>query len=713
MSPNHVERAFQEAVNFCQTGQFSQAKVIFRQLLKHLPNHPQLLTNLGRIELLSGKVLKGIDLLKKSISIEAHQPQALLYMGNGFFDLKQYSKAIQCFRSAVELQADYSEAYFSLGLAFQELKQFEDSLFHYDKALIFNTEYVEAYNNRGSVLLQLKCLDEALASFKQAIRLQPNYADAHYNLANLLQTFRRYEEALISYDVAISLQEDDADAYINRGNLLVKMYCNLEAIKSFDAAISHKPNLINAYLGKANAYANLNQVKLALQCYDKAEKINLNTDFLLGNQLHLKMQLCDWHDISRHMHQLKTGINKGLKVSIPFPILALFDDLALQQKAAKIYSPTSRVSPIARPQNKKIRIAYFSADFHDHATMHLMSDVFENHDKNAFEIFAFSFGPDKQDSWRKKVEPLFHQFIDVRLNSDDEIVALARNLQLDIAIDLKGYTQDARSDIFAARMASVQVNYLGYPATMGVTYMDYIIADEILIPHESQAYYSEKIAYLPHCYQPNMRLRDVADTHSSRADLGLPDTGFIYCCFNSVYKITPTTFDCWMLILNQVEGSVLWLLTSDQTVVSNLKVQAEKRGVDKSRLVFAQHLPVNEHLVRFNHADLFLDTLPYNAHTTASDALREGLPLITCVGESFAARVAASILHTLNLDELIANNYEEYTKLAVKLATTPNYLSQIKQKLRKELTISPLFDSVTYTKNIEACYVSMLTNRDI
>jgi predicted O-linked N-acetylglucosamine transferase (SPINDLY family) len=341
--------------------------------------------------------------------------------------------------------------------------------------------------------------------------------------------------------------------------------------------------------------------------------------------------------------------------------------------------------------------------------MHLMAELFECHDKKKFELIAFSFGPDKQDQWRKRVLLCFDQFVDVKLKSDREISLLARKMEIDIAIDLKGFTQDCRPNIFAEGSAPIQVSYLGYPGTMAADYIDYLIADRTLIPEESQKYYSEKIVYMPNSYQVNISKRSVSEASLLRHELGLPNTGFIFCCFNNNYKITPTTFDSWMRILKKVDGSVLWLFShyDNTTTTKNLKKEAIKFGINEDRLVFAKHVPNEEHLNRIKQADLFIDTLPCNAHTTASDALRMGLPVLTCMGNSFASRVAASVINAVNLPELITTNQEQYESLAIELATHPEKLKIIKEKLVSNLSTAPLYDTKLFTKNLESAYTMM------
>jgi predicted O-linked N-acetylglucosamine transferase (SPINDLY family) len=404
---------------------------------------------------------------------------------------------------------------------------------------------------------------------------------------------------------------------------------------------------------------------------------------------------------------------------MPFPLLAYIDDPVLHKLAAEIWTRTKCPSSHtlgaiqARSKKTKIRIGYYSADYRNHPVTHLMAGIFELHDKSRFELTAFSFGPDSNDGMRQRVSAAFDRFIDAREMSDSAVARLSRELEIDIAIDLAGFTQNSRTGILAERCAPVQVNYLGYPGTMGAPYVDYIIADKRVVPEASQAFYSEKIAYLPDSYLPTSHQADDVNWQDSgsvytRAAFGLPDSGFVFCCFNNNYKITPTIFDCWMRLLERVEGSVLWLFEDNPVAAGNLRREAERRGMDKQRLAFAKRVPrLSEHLARYRFADLFLDTLPYNAHTTASDALWAGLPVLTCMGQSFASRVAGGLLKAIELPELVTHTQEEYENRAIELATNPGKLAAIKQKLQANRLTTPLFDSKAFTHNLEAVYTAM------
>ena len=424
------------------------------------------------------------------------------------------------------------------------------------------------------------------------------------------------------------------------------------------------------------------------------------------------MKICSWLSYEDSFQKLFKKVKDSKRVSQPFSLLALNDDALLHKKSSEIYTqskyPVNSALGLTRKYavKEKIKIGYFSADFKNHPVAALIAELFEVHDRNIFEIYAFSL-VSATDKMRGRLHRAFDHFIDAEGMSDIAVAKLARDLNIDVAVDLTGFTQFSRAGIFSCRAAPIQINYLGYPGTMGGGCIDYIIADKTLIPLESQSYYSEKVIYLPNSYQVNDRSRLISDRKFTRQQLGLSEEGFVFCCFNNNYKILPSTFYGWMRILKVVEGSVLWLLADNPWAVKNLKEQALIHGIDANRLVFAEKMPPPEHLARHRQADLFLDTFPYNAHTTASDALWAGLPVLTLMGRSFASRVAASLLHAVGLPMLITNSQGEYEALAIELAMNPDNLANIKSTLDKNRLIAPLFNTPLFAKNLEAAYLKI------
>ena len=674
-----VTPSIQDAVALHQQGQLAQAEAIYRQILAAEPKNANALHLLGVIASQAGCYQVAIDLIDQAIEVNPHEAAFHYNRGLALQELKTFDAAIACYDKAIALKPNYAEAYSNRGAALKELKQFETAIANYDKAIALKPNYADAYSNRGTAFQELKQLYAAIACYDKAIALKPNYAEAYSNRGNALKELKQFETALASYDMAISLKPDFAEAYSNRGNAL-------QELKQFDAALAS---------------------------YDKAFSLKPDHDYLLGMRQHARMFISDWQDFESSVLKLSLKIQGNVKATSCLTALALLMSLPEHRKAAEIwstdrypYNPSLGSIP-KRSKQAKIKIGYYSADFHNHATAYLIAQLFELHDKDKFEIIAFSFGPDEKDGMRSRIAQTFDQFIDVTTLSDKAIAQLSREIGIDIAVDLKGLTQDCRLGIFSFKAAPIQVSYLGYPGTLGTEYMDYLIADRVLIPPESQQYYSEKIVYLPGSYQVNDRKRVISQTKFNRQEMGLPEEGFVFCCFNNNYKITPPVFDVWVRILNAVEKSVLWLFEDNSTAATNLRKEAQRRGLDPARLVFAKRMDLPEHLARHSLADLFLDTLPCNAHTTASDALWAGLPVLTRIGESFASRVAGSLLHAIGLPELVTESEEDYEALAVELGTNPVKLKAIKAKLEKNRLTTPLFDTPLFAKHIEAAYTKM------
>jgi predicted O-linked N-acetylglucosamine transferase (SPINDLY family) len=597
--------------------------------------------------------------------------QAISQHQSGNFD-----KAIEIYRLLDKRYPKTPHVLNMLGTAEAERGNFLESIEILGELLKINPDIPVVLNNRGIALHKLKRFEEALQSFDHALQLKPDLAEVHYNRGKALLDIKRLDEAVLSFDRAIQLQPDYPGAHNNRGVALLGLKRFDEAVLSFDRAIQLQPD----------------------------------NDFWSGNRFNTKLSCCDWENFDKHKNEISNGIINNKKMTSPFVTLFLTDSLDIQKQSARIWvkntciSTNATINPAKYPLHDRIRIGYFSADFYDHATLHLMAEMLEKHDRSRYELYGFSFGPESNDPWRQRAQKCFDRFFDVRLKSDQDVAMSARELQIDIAVDLKGFTEDSRPNIFALRAAPVQVNYLGFPGTMGAEFMDYIVADKITIPESDRRHYTEKVVYLPGCYQVNCRNRDVSSKILTRGELHLPQDGFVFCCFNNNHKIAPEMFDSWMRILQQVDESVLWLFKGNGWAVDNLRMEAEKRGVTAQRLVFAESLPVGEHLNRMRHADLFLDTLPYNAHTTASDALRMGVPLVTLAGNAFAGRVAASLLNTLDLGELIAHSAEEYEKISVDLAMNRDRLQGIKEKLNANVQTSSLYDSERFTRHIEKAY---------
>ena len=632
------------------------------------------------LDALRGSNLELAELyLKQAKSLQASNPHVLRLLGVIYAQRMQYIEALKYFNDSLKALPKNSVTLSNLGNVYLQLKDYSKALEAYDKSIKLEPKYEEAWSNKGNVLNELKRYDEAIACHDKALSLNPNYAEAWSNKGNVLNELKRYDEAIACHDKALSLNSNYAEAWSNKGNVL-------NELQRYDEAIAH---------------------------YDRALSLKPDTPWIYGEFLHTKMRVCNWSGFEDYLVDINHQVLASKSVITPLPLLSLVDNALLHKKASELYVQSKYpfntvLAPIEKHlENPKIRIGYFSADFHNHATGYLMAELFELHDKSQFEFIGFSFGPIKNDEMRQRLEKSFDQFIELGDKSDIEIAQLSRDLNIDIAVDLKGFTQDLRTGIFAHRAAPIQVSYLGYPGTMGAEYIDYIVADKTLIPEEVRQTFSEKIAYLPNSYQANDRKRFISDGQFTRQELGLPENGFVFCCFNNNFKILPTTFAGWMRILKAVEGSVLWLFQDNVWAVENLKQEALNHGIDASRLVFAERMPSPEHLARYRQADLFLDTFPYNAHTTTSDALWAGLPVLTLMGNSFASRVAASLLNAIGLPELITHSQEEYEALAIDLASNSEKLVAIKQRLVSNRLTTPLFDTPQFTKDLERVYLQM------
>lgn len=659
-------------------GRFQEALDCYERALQVTPDSAGLLFNRGNVLRRLARHQEALASYERALARRPDHADALCNRGMTLLDLGRPLEALASFESELRLRPGDPIALTNRSHALLELKRAEEALEDCERALVRNPEYVDAHYNRGSALLDLGRLRDALSSFDRVLALDPNHPKAHHNRGNALFLLVRLDEALQSYDRALELQPDYLSALYNRGDLLQALLRHEEAVRCFATVLAAAPGY----------------------------------DYALGQWVHSRLRCCDWADHDLAMRELVRSVADGQRTVTPFAFLTAVDSPALLQKCARLFvadrcNPQPPLWTGQHYRHERIRVAYLSADFHDHATAYLMAGLFERHDRGRFEITAVSFGPDDGGAMRARLQRAFDRFADVRAQSDREIAQLLRDWEIDIAVDLKGFTNGARPQVLACRPTPIQVNYLGFPGTMGAQYMDYILADRHVIPPESQGDYSEKVVYLPECYQVNDFTRKVATCTPTRVELELPEQGFVFCCFNNSYKVTPQFFDIWMRLLRRVDGSVLWLIQENHAAVRNLRREAVSRGIAPERLIFAPRAPVEEHLARHRFAELFLDTLPCNAHTTASDALWAGLPVLTCVGSSFAGRVAASLLHAVGFPELITSSPAEYEERAFKLATTPALLTQIRARLANKRGTCPLFDTERFSRHLEQAYTTM------
>jgi predicted O-linked N-acetylglucosamine transferase (SPINDLY family) len=633
---------------------------------------------------------------------------------NALNQLGRWQDAIADYDKAIALDPSYANAYCNRGAALQRLDRLADALDSYDRAVALNpTDHLTFYN-RGSVLNALGRFDEALASYERCVNLRSDYTAAYLNRGHVLQQRRRFEEAVVEYERVIELDPEHAEAFQNRGFVLAQTRRFDAALASYVRALQLNPAYADAFQGRVFSLVNLGRFKDAIEIYNQQLASNPKQRYLAGLRLHAKMQICEWEDLEPQMAALADGLRAGEPVSPPFPVLSALDSPALQRLAAELWvreqcPADDSLGPIPRrAPGDKIRVGYFSPDFRNHAVSLLMAELFELHDRSRFEILAFAIGPRVHDAVRIRLEKAFDRFIDVSDHSDTEVALLAREFGVDIAVDLGGYTEFCRSKIFASRAAPIQVNYLGYPGTSGAPYMDYLIADRTVVPQDQATHYSEKIVFLPHSYMPHDSTSEIEPLRYTRQGLGLPPSGFVFCCFNKKYKITPGMFDSWMRILRRTPDGVLWLSLDNDAAADNLRLEAARHGIDAKRLIFAERIEaLSHHLARLQAADLFLDTVPYNAHATAADALWAGLPVLTLGGQSLASRVSASLLCTLGLPEMVVSTADDYEEMAVRLATNSRLFDDIKRKLSQNRLATPLFDSRSFAGNLEDAFATM------
>lgn len=698
-------------------GRLGEAASSYGRALALRPEFANGWHNLGVVLLEAGQLDAALDSFDKALAANPGHVQAHHNRGRTQAGLGRHADALASYDLALALDPGHAEAHANRGNALQMLRRFDEALASFDRALAIRPDFAEAFFNRGNALRDLRRDADALASYDRSLELKPGFAEGHFNRGACLQAAGRPEEALFSYDQALALNPNLVEAYNNRAVILQALYRFDEALADHDRALALNPAHFEAWTNRGNINLFLGRYEEALRNYEQALALNPDGDWLPGMVLHAMMQLADWSQFDARREQLVLLLSQGKKASAPLPLLSLLDAPTLQLSNAGLYAdfmvPAERALPEAAslPVHDRIRIGYFSSDFRDHPVGQLVAGLFERHDRERFEIFAFALGPGTDDDWRQRIRTGVDRFIDVALKSDAEVAALARSLEIDIAVDLNGFTDGSRLAIFAERAAPIQVGHIGYAGTMGTGWFDYLIADATLVPVDNQRHYAETIAYVP-TYQINDDRLTVADTVFSREELGLPPSGFVFCAFNQVHKITPDVFGGWMRILRQVPDSVLWLTVRTPVAVANLKAEAARRGIDPDRLVFADRVPrVEDHLARHRVAGLFLDTFPYNAMVTASNALRAGLPVLTRQGESFASRMASSLLNAVGLPELITDTPEAYEALAVQLATHPEELAALRQKLADNLPGCALFDTEKSTRDLEAAYIDMYRHR--
>jgi len=740
------ESLLQDALQLRREGKLAEAANIYSELLRAEPAHFEALHALGLVFYQRGQLEDAERLVGEAAKVNPRAADAAYNHACLLQKLDRPQEALVSFGRALSIKPDYLEALVNRARLLSALKLHNNALADSDRVIALRPNLAEAWNNRGGVLQALERFEEALQNYDRALALKPNYADALKNRGALLMILQRHDEALQSLAKAQALAPADPDCLQWRASLLMLLNRTEEAASLYADYLALRPGDASAWHARGSALEKLKRRGEALACYDKAvafapdnqlfridrgsmlyqlerwqdairdfEDLQAGDDppkWVMGYLAVARSHCCDWRFVERERAEITAAVKSDQFVVDPTALAAISHSPEEQLRCARLYWADGKHSvgnPLWRGEpysHDRIRLAYLSADFRTHATAFLMAGVFERHDRNRFETAAISYSVDDNSPMRRRLEAAFDRFVDVQGKSNAEIANYVRDMEIDIAVDLKGYTAEGRPGIFAHRPAPVQVHYLGFPGTMGTECVDYLIADPVVIPEEYRRFYTEQIAYLPGTYQCTDRKREIARSCPSRGEAGLPD-GFVFCCFNKSHKITREIFDIWMRLLDKTEGSILWLLEDNAAVVRNLRAEANARGIGPERLIFAPRISPSAHLARHRLADLFLDTIPYNAHTTASDALWAGLPVLTILGSTFAGRVAASLLRATGLPELITASRDEYESLALALARDPGRLTAIRNKLRVNRDVCALFDTETTTRSLEAAYTAM------
>lgn len=664
---------------------------------------------LGIKNLSQSKIEDAIRCFKKAIEI-SESFEALHDLGLALAMQGKYNESILYFEKAAEQGVESWELHYNLANAYEKVGNKVNALTHYDLAIKINAGCEIAYLNKGICLREVGSLKESLSCYNRALELNGANEEVLSSKGNVLIDLNRMEEALLAFKEALKINPSHAETWSNLARLMYQIKDYQQAIKACKNAININPNLPNPWFNLGLSYQKIKDYGQAIVAYQMVKKIDANWKYIDGIILHNKMIICAWDDFDRSLDCINRAIGAGKKVAEPFGYYGLSENNKLLLKCSKIYAedvyPQRAVlsDPKRKQQNDKIKIGYLGGEFRKHATSILMAEIFELHSKDEFEIYIFDNSVDDGSEYRRRIFNASDHVIEIQRLSDEAAANLIQNLQIDILLNLNGYFGDGRMGVFSYKPAPIQINYLGFPGTLGASYMDYIIADKVVIPDGEAQYYSEKILYLPVSYQANDRKRKISDKKFTRSEIGLPENGMVYCCFNHTYKITPYIFDAWMNILKAVPDSVLWLLETSKEASKNLTNEAKKRGVSMEKIIFSPVIDFEDHLSRHQLADLFLDTLPYNAHTTASDALWTGLPVLSCAGNCFAGRVGKSLLQAVNLEEFIVEDIKDYEKLAIELGRNKERIAFARKRLENNKKTYKLFDSVNYTKNLESIF---------
>ncbi|WP_181414085.1 O-linked N-acetylglucosamine transferase family protein [Prochlorococcus marinus] len=713
LNPNLFNSHFLLGTILLEQNKLQEAEQPLRKTIELKPDFFQAHLNLGAVLNDLGKTQEAELSIRKSIDLNPNLFNSHFLLGTILLKQNKLQEAESSTRKAIELNSDFAAAHLNLGTILSDLGNLQEAELSIRKSIDLNPNLFNSHFLLGTILIKQNKLQEAEQPLRKTIELKPSLAEAHSNLGNILRDLGNLQKAEIHTRKAIELNPDFAEAHSNLGGILNDLG-NLQEAELFTRkAIALKPNYAIAHSNLGGILKDIGKFHEAINHFKKAIKLNNELSIAKSGLIETKGLICDWSDQKAQAIWLeKLGI-EGSSVN-PLGLFYYEDNPLKQLKIAKNFYKEryyKKSKPIANFKNEKIHIGYFSADFRAHPMMLLMGSMFKLHDKSKFQIYLYSFVK-KEDEYTKLARESGCIFRDIKELNDIEAVELARSDQLDIAIDRMGYCTGDRMNIFSYRVAPIQIHYLAYPGTLGADNIDYLISDKIIIPNAYEKFYSEKILRMPSCYQCNDNTKEICKEPISRREFNLPDKGFVFTCFCANKKITPKEFDIWIKLLRKIEGSVLWLYQSNQYSIKNLIYESKNRNIDPDRLIFASNLPLKKHLARHSLGDLGLDTFNYNGHTTTSDALWAGLPVLTKIGESFAARVSASILNSLGMPELITKTEEEYEEKALYIARNPDELIRLKSKLATLKKISPLYNSELFTRALESKFIELIKNNN-
>jgi protein O-GlcNAc transferase len=710
--------SIQQAFQLHNQGQLEAAATLYLALIKQQPKHFDAQQLLGLLRSQQGRYGDALTHLRKALTLNPKDAPTLLNLSSTYAKMGNHRDALSAVDQALQINPTFAKALINRGNALRNLERYDDALATFDRVLHLQPDQPEGLNGRASVLLDMFQPEAALPLLDRAVAKQAQFPEAMNNCGIAFQQLRRFSDAEACFRQALQMRPDYPSAFCNFGQMLAHLDRQDEALAAFDSVLKTVPDHIEALNHRGTLHNTASRYQEAIADFAKVLEIKPNLDLVLSGQLMAQLNLCEWAAVDRGKARLVKQIRDRSAMTAPLLAVACGATAADQRLSAAYFvdkdcrklqqAPASaaRPKPVTTPP-RRIRLGYLSTDFGVHAVGYQIAELGELHDKARFEVTGISIGAPDSSALRTRITRQFEHNIDGWQMTDKDIAAEIAARDIDILVDLNGHTRGGRWGITMQRPAPVQVTYLGFPGTTGSTFFDYVIADPVIAPFNQQPHFSEQIVQLPHTYMINDRQLEIAPATPTRGDLGLPEHGVVFCCFNTSYKITPAVFDVWMRLLTQVNGSVLWLRRFHDVTVANLRREASARGVQPERIVFADRAEMPEHLARHRMADLFLDTLPFNGHSTACAALWAGLPVLTCLGESFAGRVGASLLQAIGMPDLIAPTLADYEIKALQLARDPAAMAAVKQRLAGNRLTTPLFDTPRFVRDLERAYITM------